>query len=105
MLLTIEALRTQLHEQQRLGRERVAALVEDRRLRMAEVRQMHRVRELGVASLALLSCSVHTTLLACFSRLPFLACQAGEECGEEVELGGWTGRARCRDRRGWRRER
>lgn len=71
MLLTIEALRTQLHEQQRLGRERVAALVEDRRLRMAEVRQMHRVNELGVASLAFLSCDSTCVFLSLtFSRMP-----------------------------------
>ncbi|KAL1526164.1 hypothetical protein AB1Y20_014892 [Prymnesium parvum] len=36
LLLTIEALRAQLQEQERLGRERVSALLEDRRLRMAE---------------------------------------------------------------------
>ena len=38
MLLTIEALRAQLQQQERLSRERISALLEDRRLRMAEER-------------------------------------------------------------------
>ena len=36
LLLTIESLRSQLSAQERLGRERVAALLEDRRLRISE---------------------------------------------------------------------
>jgi len=36
LLLTIESLRAQLEEQERLSRERIAALLEDRRLRIAE---------------------------------------------------------------------
>lgn len=38
LLLTVEALRTQLQQAEQLGRERVAALLEDRRLRIAEER-------------------------------------------------------------------
>ena len=38
LLLTVEALRTELQQQDQLSRERVAALLEDRRLRMAEER-------------------------------------------------------------------
>ena len=38
LLLTIESLRTQLQQQEQLGRERIAALLEDRRLRIAEER-------------------------------------------------------------------
>jgi hypothetical protein len=38
LLLTIESLRAQLQQQEQLGRERVAALHEDRRLRIEEVR-------------------------------------------------------------------
>lgn len=38
LLLTVESLRTQLQQQEQLGRERVAALLEDRRLRLAEER-------------------------------------------------------------------
>ena len=38
LLLTVEALRTQLQQSEQLGRERVAALLEDRRLRIAEER-------------------------------------------------------------------
>ena len=38
LLLTIEALRAQLQQQERLSREHISALLEDRRLRMAEAR-------------------------------------------------------------------
>lgn len=38
LLLTVEALRTQLQQSEQLSRERVAALLEDRRLRIAEER-------------------------------------------------------------------
>ena len=38
LLLTIESLRARIQEQEQLGRERVAALLEDRRLRTAEER-------------------------------------------------------------------
>ena len=38
LLLTIEALRTQLQQQELLSRERIAALLEDRRIRIAEER-------------------------------------------------------------------
>ena len=38
LLLTVEALRTQLQQSEQLGRERVAAMLEDRRLRIAEER-------------------------------------------------------------------
>ena len=43
LLLTIESLRTQQQQQQQLGRERVAALQEDRRLRIEEERQRRAV--------------------------------------------------------------
>jgi len=43
LLLTIESLRAQLQQQEQLGRERVAALHEDRRLRIEEERQRRAV--------------------------------------------------------------